>query len=337
MLFAALEEEEEAATSPQRELVFFQRLALREEPEESVVRCDEEQAGRCYLLSLRWWQQWKRSMRTKEEGAAASSSSSPSPLSMMVRPLQEGVPPINNFPLLNSYSFSLLHQCSVAVVLQKDRARARNETGSGRRRRRRRRDGEEKEDGEEEEEEEMPYYIQRLLGERGKELLENKCALREDLEEGRDYVWVFEPTWNILHRWCGGGPTLKAALVRSGMRQRKVLTLNPWVLKYGWGLTRPDEAKQTLSLQQIAFRPEEPLRVVRHIVCSKAWLPPHNFTFMAWNKEREPEVINLDQYDLQALTLQNCGLIEPQQTVLFLVYMQPADRPHYVPSLNAFG
>ncbi|KAL6077832.1 ubiquitin-specific protease [Balamuthia mandrillaris] len=326
-LFAALEEE---ATSPQRELVFLQRLALRDEPEESVVRCDEEQAGRCYLLSLRWWQQWKRFMRTQEEEgeeAAASSSSSP-PSSMRVLPLQEGVPPINNFPLLKSYSFSLLHQCSVAVALQKDRTRAAlHESGSGGRR-----DGEE-----EEEEEEMPYYIQRLLGERGKELLENKCELREDLEEGRDYVWVFEPTWNILHRWCGGGPTLKAALVPSGMRQRKVLTLNPWELKYGWGLTRPDEAKQTLPLQKITFRPEESLKVVRHIVCSKAWLPPHNFAFMAWNKESEPEVINLDKYDLQALTLQNCGLIEPQQTVLFLVYMQPADRPHYVPTMNSFG
>ncbi|KAL6075690.1 hypothetical protein QOT17_003388 [Balamuthia mandrillaris] len=295
-------------------LAFLQQLALRDKPQRPPVFDSDKQ----YLLSLSWWRRWKQFM------AVVAASSSP----MTIQPLQEGVPPINNFPLLHSYSFSLLHDCCVAVVLREDRKRtwlslANSSSLKDEKEEENEEQAQEEEEDEEEDEVVIPYYIQQLLNQKREEF--SKCGLREKLVEYVDYVWVSESTWETLHRWCGGGPTLQASIVSGGFFQGDMLTLNPWTLRYVLG-ENVHAPRYEVPLHKMVFSPQQPLHVIKQCICSRVFYPPHHILFLAWNKGGEPEWRNLDDHDLRALTLQACGSwIQPQQTLFFLLFKRPDD------------
>ncbi|KAL6041587.1 hypothetical protein QOT17_024855 [Balamuthia mandrillaris] len=315
----------------EEELAFLQQLALRDKPQRSPVFDSDKQ----YLLSLSWWRRWKQFM------AVVAASSSP----MTIQPLQEGVPPIDNFPLLHSYSFSLLHDCCVAVVLQEDRKRAwLSLANSSSLKDEKEEENEEQEQQQQEEDEVViPYYIQQLLNQKREEF--SKCELREKLVEYVDYVWVSESTWETLRRfvpfcfgricfcccllwlflrWCGGGPTLQASIVSGGFFQGDMLTLNPWTLRYVLG--ENVTSRYEVPLHTMVFSPQQPLHVIKQCICSRVFYPPHHILFLAWNKGGEPEWRNLDDHDLRALTLQACeSWIQPQQTLFFLLFKRPDD------------
>lgn len=69
--------------------------------------------------------------------------------------------------------------------------------------------------------------------------------LRDNLEEGRDFVIVTADSWSLLHRWYGGGASITRTAVMEGLAphsKRPRVMLYPMRLEVCWG-GKPNEVK----------------------------------------------------------------------------------------------